>query len=183
MDSHIIRKAAARLPALADLAVLRFNTRGTTSPRGTSDGAFDGGAAEQFDVAAAMEFVRERGLPRPWLLGWSFGTELALKYGREHDVEGIILLSPPLHRATDHEVAAWAGADVEVVILVPELDDYLRPDEARERFSTIPHANLIAVEGGKHLWVGESQTRRVLTEVVAAVNPAALPLPTEWPVA
>lgn len=33
MDSHIIRKAAARLPALADLAVLRFNTRGTTSPR------------------------------------------------------------------------------------------------------------------------------------------------------
>lgn len=181
MDSHIIRKAAARLPALADLAVLRFNTRGTTSPRGTSDGAFDGGAAEQFDVAAAMEFVRERGLPRPWLLGWSFGTELALKYGREHDVEGIILLSPPLHRATDVEVAAWADSDVEVVVLVPELDDYLRPAEARERFSVIPHAKLIAVEGGKHLWVGESQTRRVLTEIVAAVNPAALPLPTEWP--
>lgn len=181
MDSHIIRKAAARLPALADLAVLRFNTRGTTSSRGTSDGAFDGGAAEQFDVAAAMEFVRERGLPRPWLLGWSFGTELALKYGREHDIEGIILLSPPLHRATDAEVAAWADSDVEVVVLVPELDDYLRPAEARERFAAIPHAKLIAVEGGKHLWVGESQTRRVLTEVVGAVNPSALPLPTEWP--
>src|SRR5690349_3189658 len=90
MDSHIIRKAAARLPALADLAVLRFNTRGTTSPRGTSDGAFDGGEAEQFDVAAAMGFVRERGLPRPWLLGWSFGTELALKYGRDHDIAGMI---------------------------------------------------------------------------------------------
>lgn len=182
MDSHIIRKAAARLPALADLAVLRFNTRGTTSPRGTSDGAFDGGAAEQFDVAAAMEFVRERGLPRPWLVGWSFGTELALKYGREHDVEGIILLSPPLHRATDAEVAAWADSDVEVVVLVPELDDYLRPAEARERFAAISHAKLIAVEGGKHLWVGESQTRRVLTEIVAVVNPSALPLPTEWPV-
>ncbi|CAH0153654.1 alpha/beta hydrolase [Microbacterium foliorum] len=181
MDSHIIRKAAARLPALADLAVLRFNTRGTTSPRGTSDGAFDGGAAEQFDVAAAMDFVRERGLPRPWLLGWSFGTELALKYGRHHDVKGIILLSPPLHRATPAEVAAWADSDVDVVVLVPELDDYLRPPEARERFASIPHATLIAVEGGKHLWVGESQTRRVLTEIVAAVNPTALPLPTEWP--
>lgn len=181
MDSHIIRKAAARLPALADLAVLRFNTRGTTSSRGTSDGAFDGGGAEQFDVAAAMDFVRDRGLPRPWLLGWSFGTELALKYGREHDIEGIILLSPPLHRATDAEVAAWAESDVDVVVLVPELDDYLRPAEARERFASIPHATLIAVEGGKHLWVGESQTRRVLTEVVAAVNPSALPLPTEWP--
>jgi alpha/beta superfamily hydrolase len=183
MDSHILRKAAGRLPALADLAVLRFNTRGTTSPRGTSDGAFDGGAAEQFDVAAAMEFVKERSLPRPWLLGWSFGTELALKYGREHDIEGVILLSPPLHRATDQEVAAWAETDLPVVVLVPELDDYLRPAEATERFASIPHATLIAVEGGKHLWVGETQTRRVLTEIVAAVNPAALPLPTHWPTA
>ncbi len=35
--------------------------------------------------------------PRPWLLGWSFGTELALKYGRDHDIEGIILplAAPP----------------------------------------------------------------------------------------
>lgn len=181
MDSHILRKAAARLPALADLAVLRFNTRGTTSPRGTSQGAFDGGASEQFDVAAAMDFVRERALPRPWLLGWSFGTELALKYGREHDIEGIILLSPPLHRATDAEVAAWAGTDRTVVVIVPELDDYLRPPEAREKFASIPHAELIAVEGGKHLWVGETQTRRVLTEVVAAVNPGALPLESHWP--
>ena len=182
MDSHILRKAAARLPALADLAVLRFNTRGTTSPRGTSDGAFGDGVAERLDVDAAMAFVRERSLPRPWLVGWSFGTELALKYGREHDVEGVILLSPPLHRATDAEVAAWAGADIEMVVLVPEFDDYLRPAEAAERFAAVPHARLIAVEGGKHLWVGETQTRRVLTEIVAAVNPDALPLPTQWPV-
>ncbi len=47
MDSHILRKAAARLPALADLAVLRFNTRGTTSPRGTSEGSFGEGVAER----------------------------------------------------------------------------------------------------------------------------------------
>jgi len=180
MDSHILRKAAARLPALADLAVLRFNTRGTTSARGTSAGSFDGGRAEAFDVAAAVDFVRERGLPRPWLLGWSFGTELALKYGRDHPVEGVILLSPPLHRTTDEEIAAWAGDGRPVIVLIPEYDDYLPPDEATERFSSIPHAVLIPVEGGKHLWVGESQTRRVLTEIVAAVNSDALPLPDEW---
>lgn len=180
MDSHILRKAAARLPALAELAVLRFNTRGTTSPRGTSEGAFDGGRAEAFDVAAAMDLVCERNLPRPWLVGWSFGTELALKYGRDHDIEGVILLSPPLHRATADEVAAWAGDPRRMVVVVPDLDDYLRPEEARERFAAVPDATLVAVEGGKHLWVGESQTRRVLTEIVAAVNPDALPLPTEW---
>lgn len=180
MDSHVLRKAAARLPALADLAVLRFNTRGTTSPRGTSDGAFDGGGAEAFDLAAAMDFVHERGLPHPWLVGWSFGTELALKYGRDHDVEGAVLLSPPLHRATEAEVSAWAGDHRRVIAVIPEFDDYLRPDAAAQRFASVPHAVLIPVEGGKHLWVGENQTRRVLTEIVAAVNPDALPLPTEW---
>ena len=51
-----------------------------------------------------------------------------------------------------------------------------RPSASR----AFPHAVLIPVEGGKHLWVGESQTRRVLTEIVAAVNPDALPLPDEW---
>ena len=180
MDSHILRKAAARLPALADLAVLRFNTRGTSSPRGTSEGAFDGGRAEAFDVAAAMDFVHERGLPRPWLVGWSFGTELALKYGRDHAIEGAVLLSPPLHRATDAEVAAWAGDPRPLIVVVPEFDDYLGPDAAAERFASVPEAVLIPVEGGKHLWVGEAQTRRVLTEIVAAVHPDALPLPTEW---
>ena len=39
----------------------------------------------------------------------------------------------------------------------------------------------MAVEGGKHLWVGEQQTRRVLTEILARVNPAALPMPDTWP--
>jgi len=180
MDSHILRKAAGRLPALADLAVLRFNTRGTSSPRGTSDGAFDGGRAEAFDVAAAMGFVRARGLPRPWIVGWSFGTELALKYGRDHEVEGAVLLSPPLHRATDEEIAAWADDPRRLIVLVPEFDDYLRPEAAAERFAVVPDAVLIPVDGGKHLWVGENQTRRVLTEIVAAVNPDALPLPTEW---
>ncbi|WP_295011183.1 alpha/beta hydrolase [uncultured Microbacterium sp.] len=181
MDSHILRKAASRLPAQADLAVLRFNTRGTSSRHGASEGAFDGGRAERHDVAAAMDLVRERALPRPWLVGWSFGTELALKYGREHDIEGVILLSPPLHRTTPEEVAAWAEDRRRVVVLVPELDDYLRPDEAAERFRAIPGAELIAVAGGRHLWVGETQTRRVLDEIVRAVHPEALPLRMDWP--
>jgi len=180
MDSHIIRKAAARLPALADLAVLRFNFRGTQSPRGTSEGTFGEGVAEQHDLAAAMHFVAERGLPNPWLLGWSFGTEVLLKYGRGHAIAGAILLSPPLHRATDAEVAAWAGAGIPITALIPELDDYLRPEQARERFASVPELDLVAVEGGKHLWVGEAQTYRVLSEIVGRINPAALPLPTSY---
>jgi len=183
MDSHIIRKAALRLPALAGLAVLRFNTRGTTSPRGTSEGRFGDGVDERADVAAAMQFVAERALPHPWLLGWSFGTELALKYGLEHPIEGAILLSPPLHRAGDADLRRWADAGHRIVAIVPEHDDFLRPAEAAERFAVIPHLEQVDVQGGKHLWVGEAQTRRVLDEIVAIANPRALPLPTQWPAA
>jgi alpha/beta superfamily hydrolase len=181
MDSHIIRKAAARLPALADVAVLRFNFRGVSSPRGVSQGAFGDGIDEQFDLAAAMDFVRERGLVHPWIVGWSFGTEVALRFGLRHPIDGAILLSPPLKRATAEVVSAWAGSGKRLVAVVPELDDYLRPDEARERFASVPETELVAVEGGRHLWVGEQQTYRVLTEIVARLNPAALPLPVSWP--
>lgn len=180
MDSHILRKAANRLPALADLAVLRFNTRGTSSPRGTSGGAFGGGIAERADVGAAMNFVAERHLPNPWLVGWSFGTELALKYGLEHPIRGAILLSPPMHSTTNEELASWAGNERELIALIPEFDDYLRPDAARLRFASVPELRLVAVEGGKHLWIGENLTRTVLSEIVATVNPGALPLPIEW---
>jgi alpha/beta superfamily hydrolase len=178
MDSHVLRKAAARLPALADVAVLRFNFRGVTSPRGTSQGAFGEGVAEAADLAAAMDFVAQRALPHPWLVGWSFGTEVTLKYGLRHPIDGAILLSPPLHRTSAAEVAAWEGSGKSLSVLVPEFDDYLRPAEAEERFAAVPSCDLVAVEGGKHLWVGETQTYRVLSEIVARVNPAALPLPT-----
>ena len=63
---------------------------------------------------------------------------------------------------------------------MPELDDYLRPDEAVTRFSAIPQARVVGVEGAKHLWVGEPYLRRVLDEIVATVCPGAGPLPTTW---
>jgi uncharacterized protein len=188
MDSHVYRKAAWRLPALADLAVLRFNTRGTSSARGTSEGAFEEGTGERHDVAAAIEFADHRELPNPWLVGWSFGTELTLKYGCEPQVQGAILLSPPLHRAGEEDIRTWANSAKPVKVLVPEFDDYLRPEEARSRFATLlaseesvaAGTELIAVAGAKHLWVGEKYVRTVLDEIVRATNPSAAPLPTEY---
>lgn len=177
MDSHILRKASNRLPALADLAVLRFNTRGTASPRGTSEGAFGEGITERADLEAALEFATSRGLPNIWLLGWSFGTELVLKYGHDKPVLGGILLSPPLHRTSKDELQFWANNGKRLIAVIPEFDDYLQPTEALARFSVIPQLELVAVEGGKHLWVGESATKTVLNEIVKAVNPKSYPLP------
>ena len=180
MDSHILRKAANRLPELASIAVLRFNTRGTESPHGKSQGEFDHGNDERFDVAAAVAFAKQRGLPNLWLVGWSFGTELALKYGLDEDVLGAVLLSPPLHRTSEAELLRWVGSTKKLTALIPELDDYLKPAEAAERFGVIPQANIIGIDGAKHLWVGEAATTRVLNEIVKELNPAAYPLPEIW---
>jgi hypothetical protein len=180
MDSHLLRKASYRLPAMAGLAVLRFNTRGTQSERGRSEGEFGDGESERQDVAAAIAWCVAAGLPRLWLLGWSFGTELALRWGRDPAVEGAILLSPPLRRAGDADLDAWAASGKPLLVLVPELDDYLRPPEAEARFARVPQAEVIAVDRAKHLWVGEPSVRIVLGEIVRRVNPAAWPLPTEW---
>jgi len=179
MDSHIIRKAAFRLPALAGIAVLRFNTRGTSSNQGTSEGSFDNGVGERYDVAAALELADFRDLPNVWLLGWSFGTDLALMHGGDPLVTGAVLLSPPLRFSGPEDLAAWAESGKPVTALVPEHDDYLQPPEARERFSVVPQAEVVGVEGAKHLWVGDAE--KVLDLVVARVAPAvAVPLPREW---
>lgn len=185
MDSHVFKKAAARLPALADIAVLRFNFRSVSSPRGTSEGAFGDGVTEGFDLRAAVAEVRDRGLPTPWLVGWSFGTEVVLQHALEHvragAVAGVVLLSPPLHRTTDTDLARWADVPVPVVALVPELDDLLRPAEARRRFAIAPAIRVVPVEGAKHLWVGERATRIVLDAIADLVVPGSAPLPTRWP--
>ncbi|CAB4549397.1 unannotated protein [freshwater metagenome] len=180
MDSHILRKAANRLPALANLAVLRFNTRGTTSPHGTSEGSFGEGVTERLDLDAALQFLADRNLGPVWLVGWSFGTELAIKYGFDKNVAGAILLSPPLHRATESDLSNWVGSKKKLVAIVPEHDEYLAPKEATQRFAVVPHAQVIGVDGAKHLWVGESATKRVLNEIVKIAAPDSYPLPEQY---
>jgi alpha/beta superfamily hydrolase len=179
MDSHLYRKAAFRLPAQAGIAVLRFNTRGTWSEQGTSEGSFDHAVGEQHDVAAAIEYAEFHDLPHVWLVGWSFGTDLALMHGLDPLVHGAILLSPPLRFSDEEHLAQWAESGKPVTALVPEHDDYLQPAEARERFSAIPQAEVVPMAGSKHLFVGDAE--RVLDEIVRRVAPGvALPLPREW---
>ncbi len=179
MDSHIFRKAAFRLPALADVAVLRFNTRGTASEAGRSEGTFDGGDEEKFDVAAALEYAEFEELPHVWLLGWSFGTDLTLVHGLDPLVRGAVLLSPPLRWSTEEHLRAWAESGKPVHAFVPEHDDYLQPEQARRRFAALPQAEVVGFDGTKHLWVGKADS--ALDAIVGAVAPdVPTPLPRSW---
>ena len=180
MDSHIYKKAANRLPAMSGIEVIRFNTRGTSSEAGTSTGVFDNGGAEGFDVEAMMSYCLDTlKLENLWVVGWSFGTDLALRHAKDPRVKGLILLSPPLRTSKVSDMQYWAQDGRPVIALVPEFDDYLKPPEAKIRFSPLTQIEIIAVDGAKHLWVGEPSVNRVLSEITKILAPERLPLPVE----
>lgn len=181
MDSHIFRKCANRLPAMAGITVVRFNTRGTTSEAGSSTGSFDNGGAEQFDVAAMLNFCFDTlALKNLWVVGWSFGTDLALRHAKDSRHKGLILLSPPLRTTSAAELLYWNQDPRPIIAFVPELDTFLKPAAARERFAIVPALKIIAVAGAKHLWVGELSVHRVLSEINTIVTGEIQPLPLEF---
>jgi alpha/beta superfamily hydrolase len=114
-----------------------------------------------------------------WVVGWSFGTDLALRHAKDPQHKGLILLSPPLRTSEISDLEYWNNDGRPVITIVPELDDYLQPPEAAKRFAVIKNHHMIAVDGAKHLWVGEPSVNRVLTEITQIIAPSRLPLPTE----
>jgi alpha/beta superfamily hydrolase len=181
MDSHVYKKAANRLPAMAGINVIRFNTRGTTSESGTSTGHFDNAVSERFDVEAMITYcLDELKIENLWVVGWSFGTDLALKFARDKRVKGLILLSPPLRYSTEEDLQWWNIDGRPVIALVPEHDEFLKPAEAMKRFAALKQITIIPVEDAKHLWVGEPAVYRSLSEITKVIAPERLPLPEEF---
>jgi alpha/beta superfamily hydrolase len=181
MDSHVYKKAANRLPAMSGITVVRFNTRGTTSETGSSTGQFDNGVAEHFDVEAMLSYCFDTlKLENVWVTGWSFGTDLALQHAKDPRHKGLILLSPPLRTTTDTQLEYWNTDPRPITALVPELDDYLKPAEARARFAIVPKLKIVAVDEAKHLWLGEPAVHRVLSEITSIVTGVPTTLPLEF---
>ena len=125
---------------------------------------------------------RREGCRTPWLLGWSFGTDVALQHGLDPRVVGAVLLSPPLRTSTDDgpRRAGRGTADRSSRSSPSSTTTCSRPRPA-QRFARVPQAEVIGVDGARHLWVGEPYVRRALDEVVrVVVGPEAVPLPTTW---
>jgi len=180
MDSHIYKKAANRLPAMAGVQIIRFNTRGTISEAGKSEGEYDHGKSEKLDVLAALDYCFDQlKIKELYVIGWSFGTELALQYVRDERIKELILLSPPMLSTTHEDLDFWIKDGRVITALIPELDDYLKPDAARLKFSKVKNLKQIDVAGAKHLWVGEPMVYLVLSEIVKIIAPSRLPLPQE----
>ena len=181
MDSHVFKKAANRLPLMAGITVVRFNSRGTQSEAGQSSGTFDNGDAEKLDVEAMLNYCFEiLHLTNLWVVGWSFGTDLALRHAKDARHKGLILLSPPLRTTKDSDLMYWNSDPRPITALIPELDDYLKPEQARERFSIVPSIKIIANDGAKHLWLGEPFVHKVLSQINSIVTGDTDDLPLEF---
>ena len=178
MDSHLFRKASYRLPALAGIAVLRFNTRGTSSVQGTSEGAFDNAVGERFDVAAAIEYAEFSDLPNIWLVG------LVVRHRSDADAR----LGPGRPRARScsrrrcgtPNPNTWPRGPSPASRSSPSFRSSTTTSSRRRRASGSRRSHRprsSRVDGAKHLWVGD--TERALDEIVARLAPdVPLPLPT-----
>lgn len=74
-------------------ATLRFDFRGT----GNSTGSHAQGVGEQTDVAAAVEFLKSKGMASVHLSGYSFGTWVnAMAVTRGLNADAMTMVAPPV---------------------------------------------------------------------------------------
>lgn len=92
MHNKVVTMAARALTELG-VATVRFNFRGV----GQSQGVFDEGRGETLDLLAVADWVRKS---RPddafWLVGFSFGSWVALQGARQLPVQQMISIAPPV---------------------------------------------------------------------------------------
>jgi len=90
---NIVVESIARAYRKKDYTTLRFNFRGV----GKSQGRYDKGVGEQTDVAAALYHLRQTGIDKLDLAGYSFGAWVnALVSCKDTSMDHMIMVSPPV---------------------------------------------------------------------------------------
>jgi hypothetical protein len=123
---------------------LRFNFRGV----GGSGGTYDDGVGEMDDVRGALAFLRERGIQKIDLAGYSFGAWVAARMDLEAEgVDRLILVSPPVDLLSFADVDRLPNL---ALVAIGDEDDFGAAERVREqaaqwnpdaRFEIIPDAD------------------------------------------
>jgi alpha/beta superfamily hydrolase len=117
-------------------------------------GAGGRGAGEQHDVVAALDRLVDDlapGLPL-WLVGYSFGADIALSVDDER-VAGWVAVAPPLSFGSPR---AATGDPRPVLVVAADHDQFNPPAGLREVAATWPDATVTVVPGADHFLVGAS---------------------------
>jgi alpha/beta superfamily hydrolase len=140
-------------------AVLRFNFRGV----GRSEGTFGGGAGEQADFSAAIDYLATKYPGTPlWTAGFSFGAWVALEVGAVDDrVSVLIGIAPPVATSVsgmDYHFPNTLASTKPKFFVQGEADEvcpleamwhfYGRLDEPKE---------LVVIDAADHLFEGRTQ--------------------------
>ncbi len=150
------------LPTIG-VASLRFDFRAD----------FDGGAGERLNARAALDEVTRRvGRMATFALGYSFGAMVVLGLDH-HDLEGIVLVAPPLGRA---ELPDSSPAGTGALVVVAEHDRFAPPDVVAPITSTWPDTTVEVVESADHFLTGRGAevASRTAEWVAGRLPPAGL---------
>lgn len=148
MHTKVVQRAAKMLSDRFGLAALRFNFRGV----GTSHGAYDSGAGETEDLAAAGRWIRERQPSGPFVLaGFSFGSLCALRAARRLAPDVLFLIGLPVDR---WDGAAPAAAAWRVVWVQGEEDAFSPVSKARA-IAAARGWTFLSVPGADHFFAGK----------------------------
>ncbi len=148
MENDLVVTLTRALGA-AGLATLRFDFRGV----GASGGRYDDGRGEVADVRAASALLRERlGVPRVTLVGYSFGSVMALRAGTDDadHTTTIVAIAPPVRMIA---LDFLAGSRVPTAFVTGDRDQFCPVAalaSARERFA--PTSTLALVPGADHFF-------------------------------
>lgn len=94
MDNKVVT-TLVRVAAARGAATVRFNFRGV----GASAGEHDHGVGEVDDALAVIDWAAARWSgARLWLLGFSFGSRIALAAAVRRPVERLVCVAPPVGR-------------------------------------------------------------------------------------
>ena len=135
----------------AGLATLRFDFRGV----GASGGTHDNGRGEVDDVRAATATLRARlDVPRVSLVGYSFGSVMALRAGAgaPEGVTAMVAIGPPVRMLG---LDFLAGCRVPIAFVTGDRDQFCplaTLETARERFA--PASTLALIPGADHFFGG-----------------------------
>lgn len=148
MENDLVVTLTRALGAIG-LATLRFDFRGV----GRSGGAYDDGHGEVDDVGAAAALLRERlGVPRVTLVGYSFGSVMALRagVGEPDATTAVVAVAPPVRMLG---LDFLAGCPVPLAFVTGDRDQFCplpALESARERFA--PASTLALVPGADHFF-------------------------------
>ena len=144
---------------------LRFNFRGV----GGSNGNYDDGNGEQEDVLAAFKFLKQRGLKRIDLAGYSFGAWVIARMAEQVPADSVIMVSPP---AAMMEFESETTLPNLKLAVTGSRDEFAPPSLVENLVQTWnPSAAFEIIHGADHFFFGHTDKLSEIILNILKMNP------------